>query len=288
METQPKTDSRLRQIELSLRADHRFAVPLSDGYSVYSALLALLQSSDETTSARVHDSNIGSLHNSGLRGPFGNSDRSHHKLVTPNTEYSVSLGITDPEDEAIFEALVSSLVLADESLELTHGTLHLDSFESENTGHEELLSQASTFDNPSIEIEFRTSTCIEEAGSVTTMFPTRTAVFSSLLGKWNNTAPHELELDVDRETLAASVIEKPDARRYQTHSVLVNRVDSSDGNQQPIFKQGFSGSCTFEFKNASDSVQNAVTALALFAEYSGVGSAVARGCGNVNVEVTNE
>jgi len=69
METQPKTDSRLRQIELSLRADHRFAVPLSDGYSVYSALLALLQSSDETTSARVHDSNIGSLHNSGLRGP---------------------------------------------------------------------------------------------------------------------------------------------------------------------------------------------------------------------------
>jgi len=96
METQPKTDSRLRQIELSLRADHRFAVPLSDGYSVYSALLALLQSSDETTSARVHDSNIGSLHNSGLRGPFGNSDRSHHKLVTPNTEYSVSLGITDP------------------------------------------------------------------------------------------------------------------------------------------------------------------------------------------------
>jgi len=122
-----------------LRADHRFAVPLSDGYSVYSALLALLQSSDETTSARVHDSNIGSLHNSGLRGPFGNSDRSHHKLVTPNTEYSVSLGITDPEDEAIFEALVSSLVLADESLELTHGTLHLDSFESENTGHEELF-----------------------------------------------------------------------------------------------------------------------------------------------------
>jgi len=121
METQPKTDSRLRQIELSLRADHRFAVPLSDGYSVYSALLALLQSSDETTSARVHDSNIGSPQQRAAWS-FGNSDRSHHKLVTPNTEYSVSLGITDPEDEAIFEALVSSLVLADESLELTHGT----------------------------------------------------------------------------------------------------------------------------------------------------------------------
>ena len=279
---------KLRRIELSLRADRRFAVPQSDGYSVYSALLALLQSSNEVTSARVHDSSIGSLHNSGLRGPFGSSDRSHHKLVRPNTEYTLSLGITDPEDEAIFEALVDALVLGNESLELTHGSLQLDSFESENTSHEELLSQVSALAEPSIEMEFRTSTCIEEAGSVTTMFPTRTAVFSSLLGKWNNTAPDELELDVDRETLAASVIEKPDARSYQTHSVLVNRVDSSDGNPQPIFKQGFSGSCTYEFKNASDSVQNAVTALALFAEYSGVGSAVARGCGNVDVEVTNE
>jgi len=288
METQQKTDARLRQIQLSLRAEKRFAVPFSDGYSVYSALLALLQSSDEATSARVHDSNIGSLHNSGLRGPFGDSKRAHHKLVRPNTEYTLSLGITDPEDEAIFEALVDALVLGNESLKLTHGSLQLDSFESENTSHEELLSHASTLDEPSIEMKFRTSTCIEEAGSVTTMFPTRTAVFSSLLGKWNNTAPDELELDVDRETLAASVIEKPDARSYQTHSVLVNRVDSSDGNPQPIFKQGFSGSCTYEFKNASDSVQNAVTALALFAEYSGVGSAVARGCGNVDVEVTNE
>jgi len=287
METQSKADSRLRRIELSLRADQRFAVPLSDGYSVYSALLALLQSSDEATSARVHDSDIGGLHNSGLRGPFGNADRSHHKLVKPNTEYSLSLGITDPQDQAIFEALVSSLVLADESLELTHGTLHLDSFESENAGHEELLSQASTFDDPSIEMTFQTSTCIEEAGSVTTMFPTRTAVFSSLLGKWNNSAPETLELDVDRETLASSVIEKPDARSYQTHSVLVNRVGDSDGNPQPIFKQGFSGSCTYEFKNASDSVQNAVTTLALFAEYSGVGSAVARGCGNISVEVSD-
>ena len=287
MGNQSNTPSQLRQIELSLRADERFAVPQSDGYSVYSALLALLQSSDETTSARIHNSNIGGLHNSGLHGAFGESNRSHHKLVRPNTEYSLSIGITDPEDEAIFEALVNALVLADESLELTHGSLRLDSFESKNTEHEKLLSRSATFDNPSIEMTFRTSTCIEEAGTVTTMFPTRTAVFSSLLGKWNNTAPEELKLDVDRETLAASVIEKPDARSYQTHSVLVNRVDGSDGNPQPIFKQGFSGNCTYEFKNASDSVRNAVTTLALFAEYSGVGSAVARGCGDVSIEVND-
>ena len=286
MKTQPKSDSRLRRIELSLRADQRFAVPQSDGYTVYSALLALMQSSDEATSARVHNSDIGSLRNSGLHGPFGDCDRPHHKLVRPNTEYTLSIGITDPEDEAIFQALVSALVLNDEALALTHGSLQVDSFESTNATHNELLSEAAALDDPSIEITFETATCIEETGSVTTMFPTRTAVFSSLLGKWNNTAPDNLELDVDRETLAASVIEKPDARSYQTHSVLVNRVDSSDGNPQPIFKQGFSGRCTYEFKDASNSVKNAVTALALFAEYSGIGSAVARGCGSISVEVT--
>lgn len=288
MEIHSESASHLRQIELSLHADERFDVPQSDGYSVYSALLALLESADEAVSARVHDSEIGSLHNSGLQGPFGEGNRSHHKRVLPDSEYKLTLGITDPEDEAIFEGLVSALVLADEPLELTHGRFHIDSFESENTSHETLLSEAAAHDDPTIEIEYRTATCIEEAGSVTTMFPTRTAVFSSLLGKWNKTAPDELELDIDRETLAASVIEKPDARSYRTHSVLVNRVDDSEGNARPIFRQGFSGTCAYAFKDASNSIQNAVTALALFGEYSGVGSAVARGCGDITTEVTDQ
>lgn len=287
MDAQPESKPRLRQIELTLRSTERFDVPQSDGYSVYSALLALLQSADDEVSQRVHDSEIGSLHISGLTGPFGGGNRSHHKRVLPNEEYTLSLGITDPEDEAIFEALVSGLVLTDEPLELTHGQFRIDSFESENTTHKTLLTEANNLNDPTIEITFQTATCIEEAGSVTTMFPTRGAVFGSLLGKWNNTAP-ELELDVSRETLAESVIEKPDARSYDTHSVLVNRVDDPDGGTQPIFRQGFSGTCGYAFKNASDSVVNAVTVLALFAEYSGVGSAVARGCGAVSVEVTEQ
>ena len=287
METQPESKTRLRQIELTLRSTERFDVPQSDGYSVYSALLALLQSADDGVSQRVHDSEIGSLHTSGLRGPFGEGNRSHHKLVRPNTEYTLTLGVTDPDDEAIFEALVSALVLADEPVELTHGQLQIEAFESENTSHEALLTEADDLDDPTIEMTFRTATCIEEAGSVTTMFPTRGAVFGSLLGKWNNTAP-ELEIDVSRETLAESVIEKPDARSYDTHSVLVNRVDDPDGGTQPIFRQGFSGMCAYAFKDANESVVNAVTALALFAEYSGVGSAVARGCGDVSVKINDK
>jgi len=287
MEAQPESKTRLRQIELTLRSTERFDVPQSDGYSVYSALLAILQAADDEVSQRVHDSEIGSLHISGLTGPFGGGDRSHHKRVLPNKEYTLSLGITDPEDEAIFEALVSGLVLTDEPLELTHGQFRIDSFESENTTHKTLLTEANDLNDPTIEITFQTATCIEEAGAVTTMFPTRGAVFGSLLGKWNSTAP-ELELNVSQKTLAESVIEKPDARSYDTHSVLVNRVDDPDGGMQPIFRQGFSGTCGYAFKSASDSVMNAVTALSLFAEYSGVGSAVARGCGAVSVGVTEQ
>ena len=288
METQSESTSRLRRIELTLRVDERFDVPQSDGYSVYSALLALLQSADDEVSQRVHDSEIGSLHTSGLRGPFGDGERSYHKQILPNKEYTLSLGVTDPNDEAIFEALVSGLVFADEPLELTHGQLQVESFESENTFHEALLTETDKLDDPTIEMTFQTATCIEEAGSVTTMFPTRGAVFGSLLGKWNNTAPDELALDVGRDTLIESVIEKPHARSYDTHSVLVNRVDDPDGGTQPLFRQGFSGTCAYAFKNASESVMNAVTALALFAEYSGVGSAVARGCGQVSTDVNKQ
>lgn len=280
-------DSQLREVTAWVRPESRFPVPQSDGYSVYSALLSVLSDVDEEVGQSVHDSSLGSLHCSGLLGEFGGSDRSHHKTLLPGETYELSLGIVHPDDADVFQTLVNALVLQNETIELSHGQLHVERFESENTTHAALLNRANTYDNPTIEMEFRTPTCIEEAGSVTTMFPTRTAVFGSLLGKWDNTAPDEVPLNVGRETLAESVIEKPDARSYDTHSVLVNRVNDPDGGTQPIFRQGFSGTCAYTFKNANESVVNAVTALALFAEYSGVGSAVARGCGDVSVKITD-
>jgi CRISPR/Cas system endoribonuclease Cas6 (RAMP superfamily) len=67
---------------------------------------------------------------------------------------------------------------------------------------------------------------------------------------------------------------------------MVNRVQD-DGEPQPIFRQGFTGECTYEFAGGvSEDVKNAVTTLALFGEYSGVGSAVSRGCGSVSLEVS--
>jgi len=279
---------RVRQATVALSPASRFPVPRSDGYSVYSALLAGLSDVNEEVGASVHDSPLGSLHSSGLLGTFGSSDRPHHKTVLPDETYELSLGIVHPEDGAVFQALVNALVLAGEEIGLSHGSLRVESFESGNDTHRELLGRAKRADGPELAMSFETATCIEEAGEVTTMFPHRGAVFTSLLGKWNRSAPSELELDLTREEIEANVIEKPDDRSYRTHSVLVNRVTNDDGENRNLFRQGFTGECTYAFKNASASVENAVTALALFAEYSGVGSAVARGCGCVTSEVIGQ
>ena len=284
-------DSQLRDVTAWVSPESQFPVPESDGYSVYAALLAALSSVDEEIGQSVHDSPLGSLRASGLIGDFGGSDRQHHKTVLPDETYELSLGIVHPDDTAVFQALVNALVLSGETIELSHGDLRVERFESENTTHGELLERASVCDDPTIEMEFRTPTCIEEQEDVTTAFPHRWPVFNSLAGKWSNSCPGELAIELDRESVLSSVIEKPhvpgykDSYAYETHSVLVNRVDGEDGENQNLFRQGFTGRCEYEFKNASESVQNAVTALALFAAYSGVGSAVARGCGSVDVEV---
>jgi hypothetical protein len=193
--------------------------------------------------------------------------------------------VVDPEDADIFQALVNAFVLDGDTLSLTNGDLRIESFESSNVTHAELLDRATGTDDPLVGMSFRSATCIEEADGVTTMFPHRVPVFRSLLGKWNRAAPADLELSLPRETIRQHVYEKPDASSYATHSVLVNRVENDDGETRNIFRQGFTGECAYGLKDAPKSVANAVVALGLFGEYSGVGSAVARGCGNVGIEV---
>jgi len=271
-----------------VRPESIFPVPVSDGYSVYSALLGVLDDVDEAVSAQVHDSPLGSLHNSGLQGVFGGSDRPHHKSLRADEEYELTLGIVDPADAEIFQALVSALVLEGDSFELTNGSLRVESFESENATHRELLERAAELDDPAIEMAFRTATCIEEATGITTMFPHRGAVFNSLCGKWNRSAPEELAFDLARADVKGSVIEKPDAGSYRTHSVLVNRVTNEEGETRNLFRQGFTGECAYAFKDASEAIENAVTVLALFGEFSGVGSAAARGCGYIDVSISKE
>jgi len=102
MVQQTRPTSRLRRVELELRPTDRFPVPQSDGYPVYGALLGVLADVDADVSAHIHDSSLGSLHNSGLQGVFGGSDRPHHKTLLPEKTYGLSLGIVDPADVEVF------------------------------------------------------------------------------------------------------------------------------------------------------------------------------------------
>ena len=92
-------------------------------------------------------------------------------------------------------------------------------------------------------------------------------------------------MNIERDEMARYIVEKPLA--YDTHSVVVNTVfDKVKGHPRPIMKQGFVGRCRYTFtRDAPDSMRNGIVALARFAEYSGVGSAVARGCGAAKVTV---
>lgn len=284
------TTALMRQITLTLEPERAFVVPTWNGYQVYGALLSALGDVAEEVSERLHDSPLGSLHNSGLVGTFAGSDREHHKRTITEQTYELELGVTDPRDQDVFEALADAFVFSGDSIELHDGTLHVRNFASTNATHEELLADAVALvddfpPNFEIEITFRTPTCIRETGEITTMFPHRGSTFRSLVRRWNKTVPteraDELELGLVREDFEENIIEKPDARSYETHSVLVNRGE----NGRPIQRQGFSGQCTYKFKGASEAIRTAVTALALFGEYGGVGGFVARGCGTVGVEV---
>ena len=63
-------------------------------------------------------------------------------------------------------------------------------------------------------------------------------------------------------------------------------MDKKKGHARPKMMQGFTGRCQYIFtRDAPEGVRNGILALARFAEYSGVGSAVARGCGAVKVAV---
>lgn len=280
----------MRHVELTLEPDGSFLIPSADGYQVYGALLDALDDVASDVSERVHDSSLGSLHNSGLLGSFRGCDREFHKRIDPSESYRLSLGVTDPEDQGVFEALADAFVFSGDSLGLADGSLRVRDFASSNATHEEVLQEAASTvaDQPDafeIEIQFRTPTCINEADEITTMFPHRGSVFRSLLRKWNRSLPDEsverCKLGVTRMDFESNLIEKPDARAYETHSVLVNRGEGGS----PILAQGFTGTCTYKFKDASEAMRTAVTALAMFSEYSGVGSSVARGCGAVEVEI---
>jgi hypothetical protein len=276
----------MRQILITVRPKDAFEVPHSDGYQVYSALLALIKSSNPKLSEKIHDSPMHTMSIGGLTGHFSVSDKSGLKRLTPDKTYTIRIGVTDLHEEEIFQNLIYPILLERRNIALDRGELCVEHLEDKRVSYDDLFTRVAEFTGSTLQIHFLTPTCIQyRNSSVSEMFPHRIAVFHSILSKWNQVCPDGYRMDVKRDELGRYLIEKPDVRSYNTYSVLVNTIlDGDKGHPRPIFKQGFVGRCRYLFtQNAPESFRNAVRILTLFSEFSGVGSSVARGCGQVDV-----
>ena len=284
-----------QKIILKLKPKTKFEIPASNGYQIYSALLARIKSGNEEISKHIHDSSIGSVSTSGLSGRFRRGERPNYRTISPENMYETRIGIIDPKESEIFKALISQLLfsISEENIliELDGGDLEVVECQSEDESFDQILGKVAELNGKtiSIHIMFKTPTCIQYKNSKSyEMFPHRAAVFNSLLSKWNSVCPEELKMDLERDEISRYILEMPDASSYQTHNVMINTIfDKNKGHFRPIFSPGFTGKCTYMFsKNVPQDVKNAILILSIFAEYSGVGSAVSRGCGCVDVELS--
>lgn len=278
----------MRQISISVRPENVFEVPHSDGYQIYSSILSCIKNTDEKISHHIHETPLHSISVSGLLGCFLESYRPRHKCLSPNVSYEILVGISDPREEEIYEALIMSLFLPDTTISLDQGSLLVEKVQKRSLTFPEMLAEVTKYKSPLLKFRFLTPTCIQFRNSkVTEMFPHRVAVFNSLLSKWNQVCPEEMRMGIEQDDFGRYLIEKPDPESYRTSSVLVNTVhDAKRDHPRPIFKQGFVCDCNYLVTpDSSVAFRNAVTLLSLFAPFSGVGSSVARGCGQVTTMI---
>lgn len=274
------------KITLIARPVDTFEVPSSEGYQLYSALLNIIRQEDKDVATHAHDSPLSNLSLSPLRGAFMPGDRPRHKKLDPACSYSMKIGIVDSRESELFSSIVRQLVLQERRLVLEKGELQVERVSTSASSFAELLSPSCDHEDPGVDIRFISPTCIQYRNSgVCEMFPHREAVFSSLLAKWNSSCPDGFKMDIERDEMARFIIERPVS--YETHSAMVNTVfDRKKGHHRPILRPGFTGRCIYTFTDdAPDDVRNGILALSRFAEFSGIGSAVARGCGAVEVRI---
>ena len=275
-----------QKISLITRPETAFEIPTSEGYQLYSSILGVMREADENAARHTHDSPISSISISPLDGKFRRCDRPRHKAVDPAEKYELKIGITDPKEVEIFRSIIQPLILRERNLCMEKGELRVEEVSSSTASFEDLVKSARDLKETCIDFEFRSPACIQYRNSkVYEMFPHREAVFHSLLSKWNAVCPEELKMAIERDDMARHLVEKPLA--YETHSVVVNTfVDKKKGHARPKMMQGFTGRCQYTFtRDAFAGMRNGIVALARLAEYSGLGSAVARGCGAVKVMV---
>ena len=272
------------KLTLTPDARHDADVPNGDGYYLRTALIDGAGVSLPTlTTSMLCD------------GPFRAGDEPHTKKLLGEEEYALYCAVQTPSEVEALDALFDAYQTGRKSLTIEGVSFTLADVDKHQTTLGDLQQRAASLaeDTPNIRLWFKTPTCVlHPNSSVTEMFPHRTSVFSDLASKWNaaqvtddNAAPIEFE---DGE-LGQFIYEKPWADTYRTFSVLT-RIQARDARpDKKFFRQGYSTTCQYEFRNAPDDLMTAVITLALYAEYAGVGTDTGYGCGTTNTEIiTND
>jgi hypothetical protein len=129
----------MQQMMLTVRPTSDFEVPSSTGYQLYSALLAVMRSSNPEASEHVHDSEIGTIAVSGLSGTFGRAaKRPGNKMLYSRQTYQFHIGITDPAEIEIFQPLIQPLILEGMDIDLEAGHLRIEEVTSSTLGTAEV------------------------------------------------------------------------------------------------------------------------------------------------------
>jgi len=273
-----------KKINLKLIPLSSFDIPYSEGYQLYSALLNLIRENNKDFGDNIKKSDVDNLNIGTLRGPMGSGTISYHKSVYGEKEYDLSIGIADSNKEYLFQKFFEYLSQNKKPIALPNGEFNLNIVNDIGKSYNDIVVEAQDKNPKEVSFKFLTPTCIEyKESSITEMFPHRTAVFNSILSKWNMMSKEERKIGLDSDNIGKSLIENPKLDSLDNFSVKIGSFyNTKKGREQSILKQGFKGICSYRFSsNATQNIRNSVIALSIFAEFSGVGTAVSRGCGSV-------
>ena len=255
-------------------------VPDGDGYYLHHSFLDGSTPSPDTISISML-----------MDGPFESGTEPHTKRVIENKTYRIRVSITDDSESQTLKTLLNPYLNGDIPITIDSTRFTVSSYSHESTTMEEIWTAASSTlqNHPTVTIDFNTPTCVVHPRStVTEMFPHRRSIFPQLAAVWNqsleqNTVSSGLKLALDPFDVGAQVFEKPKTNSYRTYSTLTDIREDADGNEIPFFRQGYTGTCSYSFRNADDHLVKSIVALSIFAEYSGIGTDTHHGCGCVNV-----
>lgn len=266
---------------------NEFDIYRYDGYMMYSVILNRITAADNTIGTYVHDSPTSPISMSGLCGKFKAKDAIYH-TVTTEQPYSMKIGVVDALENEIFNALMRPIIFPEDHATPTlklyddnfvDGELVITGCSSSGESLEDILRKSDKHDKlAGISMNFKTPACIKILNSEGyVMFPESAWVFNSLMHKWNKVCSSDQQITFNRDDISRYVFVHPINGTYRGCRPVID-------TQKQLFSHGFMCDCDYCFaSNIPTDIKKDIYALSIFAEYSGIGSAVSRGCGCVDV-----